>query len=149
MKKLNIFDVANWFLSKEEMTHKKLQKLCYYAYSWFIYIYNDNCNHIKNRLFEEKFYAWVHGPINVELYEKYKNNKFYKITKTKKPNFLKKYNKFLEEVWIEYGKYNGDELESISKQEMPWLKARIGIEPFLNTNNKIDDRDIFLEYCMR
>ena len=31
MKKLNIFDVANWFLSKEEMTHKKLQKLCYYA----------------------------------------------------------------------------------------------------------------------
>ena len=86
MKKLNIFDVANWFLSKEEMTHKKLQKLCYYAYSWFIYIYNDNCNHIKNRLFDKIFVAWVHGPINVELYEKYKNNNFYKIEKVKKQN---------------------------------------------------------------
>ena len=26
--KYSIFDVANWFLSKESMTHKKLQKLC-------------------------------------------------------------------------------------------------------------------------
>lgn len=29
--KYSIFDVANWFLSKGDMTQKKLQKLCYYA----------------------------------------------------------------------------------------------------------------------
>ena len=27
----NIQDVAYWFLLKQSMTHKKLQKLCYYA----------------------------------------------------------------------------------------------------------------------
>ncbi len=29
-----IEDVANWFLAKDEMSKKKLQKLLYYAYSW-------------------------------------------------------------------------------------------------------------------
>ena len=30
----SVFDIANWFLLKEEMTQKKLQKLCYYAQAW-------------------------------------------------------------------------------------------------------------------
>lgn len=30
---MNIFDIANAFLSIEPQTHKKLQKLCYYAYA--------------------------------------------------------------------------------------------------------------------
>ena len=29
-----ILDVAAWFLLKEDMTHKKIQKLCYYAEAW-------------------------------------------------------------------------------------------------------------------
>ena len=32
--KYSVFDIANWFLSKGEMTQKKLQKLCYYAQAW-------------------------------------------------------------------------------------------------------------------
>ncbi len=27
----SVYDIANWFLLKQEMTHKKLQKLCYYS----------------------------------------------------------------------------------------------------------------------
>ena len=30
----NIMDVARLFLSQESMSHKKLQKLCYYAQAW-------------------------------------------------------------------------------------------------------------------
>lgn len=30
-----VFDVAEWFLSKESMTNKKLQKLCCYAQAWY------------------------------------------------------------------------------------------------------------------
>ena len=30
----DITDVANWFLLKEDMSHKKIQKLCYYAEAW-------------------------------------------------------------------------------------------------------------------
>ena len=62
------------------MTHKKLQKLCYYAYSWFIYMENDDIENIENRLFEEKFQAWVHGPVNYELYLKYSVSNIHKIT---------------------------------------------------------------------
>ena len=34
-----IFDVADWFLSKEAMTPKKLQKLCYYYKAWGLALY--------------------------------------------------------------------------------------------------------------
>ena len=33
--KYSVFEIANWFLLKESMSHKKLQKLCYYAQAWF------------------------------------------------------------------------------------------------------------------
>ena len=33
--------VAQWFLSMSSMSNKKLQKLCYYAYCWYIVFYND------------------------------------------------------------------------------------------------------------
>ena len=33
---INIFELADTFLSFDIMTHKKLQKLCYYAYSWYM-----------------------------------------------------------------------------------------------------------------
>ena len=33
--------LARWFLSVSSMSNKKLQKLCYYAYCWYIVFYND------------------------------------------------------------------------------------------------------------
>ena len=35
-----VMDVANWFLSQSSMTHKKLQKLCYYAQAWHCALHN-------------------------------------------------------------------------------------------------------------
>ena len=62
-----VFDIANWFLEKQSMTHKKLQKMCYYAQAWSYAL--------KNRpIMDAEFEAWVHGPVCRELYEKYKGN---------------------------------------------------------------------------
>lgn len=149
MEKISIFDVADWFLSKEPMTNKKLQKLCYYAYSWFIYLYNDDRENIENRLFDDKFQAWVHGPVNTRLYHKYKNNGFRNIEKTKDPMLSEEYNDFLEKIWNEYGDFNGDQLETISHQELPWIKAREGLASFEATNKEIEEKDIFMEYSER
>ena len=33
--------MAQWFLNKTSMSNKKLQKLCYYAYCWYIVFNND------------------------------------------------------------------------------------------------------------
>ena len=52
----SIFEVARFFLTKESMTHLKLQKLCYYAQAWYLTIYGQ-------RLFNEEFQAWLHGPV--------------------------------------------------------------------------------------
>ena len=63
--KYSVYDVANWFLSKGEMTHKKLQKLCYYAQAW--------CYALKGyRLEDTDFQAWVHGPVSPALWERFK-----------------------------------------------------------------------------
>ena len=65
--------VAHWFLSRSSLSNKKLQKLCYYAYAWFIVFYNDlesvdyESEDIKV-MFSEKFQAWIHGPVNPKLY---------------------------------------------------------------------------------
>lgn len=73
----NIIDVAQFFLGKadednEKITHLKLQKLCYYAKSWGLAIANDP-------IFDEKFQAWVHGPVNEKLYNIYKDYGFEQI----------------------------------------------------------------------
>jgi len=34
--KTSVLNIAQCFLSKQGMTHKKLQKLCYYAQAWHL-----------------------------------------------------------------------------------------------------------------
>ena len=34
--------VANWFLSRKSLTHKQIQKLCYYAQAWYCALYDGN-----------------------------------------------------------------------------------------------------------
>lgn len=66
MNQLTVFDIADGFLAMESVTHKKLQKLCYYAYSWYLTLYDK-------RLFPHTFEAWIHGPVQPQLYQKYKH----------------------------------------------------------------------------
>ena len=50
---INSSIIADYFLTKSELTPKKIQKLVYYAYSWFIALNNQNENQIDNVLFNE------------------------------------------------------------------------------------------------
>jgi len=52
----------------QPLSHKKLQKLVYLTYGFYYYAF-------QNRLFEEKFEAWPHGPVCRELYFDIKANK--------------------------------------------------------------------------
>ena len=70
----DVYEVAKWFLHTEPMTHKKLQKLLYFSYGIYLAQNNDNINQLKNSLFENKFEAWVHGPVDPKIYSLYKNN---------------------------------------------------------------------------
>ena len=107
--RITAYDVANWFLwynqvqqmkyesdndnydVYEGLTHLKIQKLLYYADGLNLVINN-------NPLFKEKIYAWPHGPVVREVYEKLSGygrneinfdiNEFAKIQKMNSDNSL-------------------------------------------------------------
>src|SRR5690625_3571632 len=133
MKPKTVFDVANFFLSRNEenMTHKKLQKLCYYAYSWSLALRNKY-------LFEEEFQAWVHGPVSPTLYRKYKTFGWQPIPTTESPDFEEEELEVLEEVYRTYGQFTGDELESLTHAEKPWIEARDSLAPYEPSRNSLN-----------
>ena len=68
MTKRTVFDVADWFLGKDSMSPKKLQKIVYYAYAWVLTLMNESENDLDIKLFDSRIEAWVHGPVIPELY---------------------------------------------------------------------------------
>lgn len=148
MNEITVFDVADYFLSRDSLTPKKLQKLVYYAYAWFIALNNENVNEITNILFNEQPEAWIHGPVFPSLYDKYKIYNWNEIGKIDDSSF--KLNKdikaFLNDVWIKFGKFSADELEYMTHQEEPWAKARKNISSTMRSNEKISNEDIFTYY---
>ena len=124
--KYSIFDIANWFLIKKNMTHKKLQKLCYYAQAW--------CYALKGyRLANIDFQAWLHGPVSPALYDRFKGFGYQtiEINTAHKPVIEIQDQQLLEDVWETYGDKTGNALESLSHRELPWIEARRGY-----TNNE-------------
>lgn len=119
--------VAKYFIWKaasegKAITNKKLQKLLYYAQAWYLAL--------KNRpLFRDDIQAWVHGPAIPSIYHKYRNFGYEAIIEdidTKELGSLMK-DDLLAEVWKVYGKLDTEYLEALTHNEMPWQKAREGL----------------------
>lgn len=150
--KYSINEIKNWFLSKESMTPKKLQKLLYYAYSWDMVFENEDADNLDVFLFNNEFKAWVHGPVIPAVWREYRGHKWNEIEQLQEDNsetFDKDTLDTLNQVWEEYGVYNGNELESITHQEKPWIEAREGLLPLDRSSKTIDNRTIFEYYCKR
>ena len=129
------------------MTQKKIQKLVYYAYAWYIVNYNDNADNRINVLVAEKPQAWVHGPVFTSLYEEYKQYKRNFVPKIKNSILEKtELSEFLDQIWNVFGKYDGDELEFMTHNEKPWLNARNGMPAISPSNEEIDLKDIYNYY---
>lgn len=117
----SIFDIADWFLSKESMNHKKLQKLCYYTQAWGLALYNI-------RVTNTQFEAWIHGPVSPELFEKYKEYGWQNIPRAEAvQHFDEQVADVLDNVWYRYGDLTGDDLEVITHEETPWQEKREGM----------------------
>ena len=148
----SIFDVAEWFLSKSSMTPKKLQKLVYYAYSWTLTLVNEDEESLEFRLFEDSIpEAWVHGPVFPELYKEYKDYGWQQIPKYEDEvyYFEEDVEDILEQVFDVYGSLTGNQLETITHQEEPWLNAREGCGFYQICTNEISDIDIYRCYAAR
>lgn len=140
MDRIGIFDVADFFLTKDSMTPKKLQKLSYYAEAWHQALLD------KPLIHDESFQAWVHGPVVPKLYQKYKTYGWNPIEKEENEDVIKKFDddslSILESVWKTYGDQDGNSLEALTHSEPPWRNARAGLDSRTNANNVIAVEDM-------
>lgn len=144
-----IDNVAGFFLAKDSMSPKKLQKLAYYSYAWTIALLNDDIDDIHFRLFTNKIEAWIHGPVVPDLYQKYKNYGWHDIPKVDYFDtriFTSEVLDVLEQVWETYGSLTGNQLEMISHQEKPWIEARNGVPAYAASSTPISDKEMFIFY---
>lgn len=132
----DIRKVAQYFLSKGSMSHKKLQKLCYYAQAWYLANYGKP-------LMPNRFEAWVHGPVSPDLYSMYRDWGWVNIPKRETcPTVPQNEKKLMDSVFNVYGRYTADELESMTHQEEPWKNARQGCAPSAYSRNPISMKDM-------
>lgn len=142
----SVMDVVNFFLVRSSMSPKKLQKLLFYAYAWTLALLNDTVDDLRNKLFDERIEAWVHGPVIPAIYGMYKGygwNDIPKIDSFDESVFSTEVLNILQQVWDVYGGLTGNELEAISHKEEPWIKARNGIPAYESSDALISDRVIF------
>lgn len=134
----DILDIAQWFLSKEPMTPKKLQKLTYYAEAW------SNALFERHLISDDNFEAWVHGPVSPKLYNEYRGYKWQEIPEKEDNSSL--FNDedldLLESVWVTYGHNSANDLEALTHTEAPWRNARAGLNDDESSNKVISTEDM-------
>lgn len=116
-------DVAQYFLklSQDEgdsISNLKLQKLCYYAQGFALAI-------LGRPVFGDAIVAWEHGPVVVDLYQKFKQHGANGIpapTDFDPSSALSdEERELLDEVWEVYGQFSAWKLRNMTHEESPWL----------------------------
>jgi uncharacterized phage-associated protein len=124
----------------------KLQKLLYYIQAWHLAFHDK-------RLFDGDFQAWIHGPVNREIYDRFKNTKglYSEITVydiadeffgDKMTEFEKKH---IDSVLEVYAGLPSFELEKMTHNEDPWIAARAGYKPTERCERAISN-DLMRDY---
>ena len=138
MAETSINLVANYLLIKfresgDCLTNLKLQKLVYYSQAWYLALYDKP-------LFDNKFEAWVHGPVNRGLYDRFKDYKWNTITEDiQNPELLEQVKNHLEEIIKAFGDETAYSLERMVHHEEPWMEARGGLSEDALCSNIISE----------
>lgn len=113
------FKLANFFiLNGKGITLKKLQKLIYYSYAWDLVLSNDKPINLVP-LFNHNFILTIHGIIDLDIEERYKQYSYNLLPKpTKSTVFCPHCIDILEQVLYVYGKFNGNQLANLNRNEL-------------------------------
>src|SRR5579872_5034244 len=112
----------------------KLQKVLYYAQGWHLALYGKP-------LFDDKFQAWVHGPVISHIYGEYKKFGFRPIYGASKPNLGAGTEAFLKDVADVFLPIDAYQLELATHREPPWTNARKGLPLDASCKNEISEDD--------
>ncbi len=123
----------------EVLTNLKLQKLLYYAQAWHLALYDEP-------LFDEDFQAWVHGPVLLSQYHRFKEFGWKPITEAvERPTLPDRTRAHLDEIINVFGPETAVALEIMTHREQPWIVARKGIPPHEPSNEYIS-KDAMRDY---
>lgn len=149
LKVYNINDICDYIILSAKadedtpLSNLKLQKVLYYIQAWHLAFYEEP-------FFDGKFQAWVHGPVNREIYDRFKSSK-YLFSEIRSKDVLNKLcintissddKDHINNVLEVYLPYSGVQLESMTHNESPWLKARKGISRLEYCENEISEDDM-------
>ncbi|MBU0695987.1 MAG: DUF4065 domain-containing protein [Bacteroidetes bacterium] len=112
---------------ENDLSALKHQKLLYYIQAWHLAFFGK-------RAFDSDFQAWIHGPVNREIYEVYKDRKY--LYSEMKMEDIQNMDSVLEvkgelkehvdTILETYAKYTAIQLEIMTHDEDPWIEARKG-----------------------
>ena len=124
------------------MSHLKLQKLLFYCDAYHLAYFNQE-------LVEDKFEAWVHGPVSRKVYDQLKgqavlytdvaysgmpgvdvDGEYDKLMSTQK--------ELITNILDQLSQWSGLELEMATHKEMPWQFARQGYSEAEKCHVEID-----------
>lgn len=124
----------------ETLSNLKLQKLLYYSQAWHLAIREEP-------LFSGKFQAWIHGPVNRVIYDRFFATKsLYSpilpsdVINTNPVAALSDSQKTLIDSVLEvYMPFTGTQLEEMTHGEAPWINARKGFSASQRCEKEIDE----------
>lgn len=132
---MTIHDACDFILTKateegSSLNFLKLQKLVYYAQAWHLAIH-------RQPLFQGRFQAWIHGPVNRELFDRFKGRKqLYSAMELGDVRsgfdlgqISNEKARFLDSILETYAGLTGSQLEEMTHNEDPWIQARKGYRP--------------------
>ena len=149
LRNIDSLKLAEYILFKGgAMSHLKLQKLLYYIQAYHL-------AYFETELIEDDFEAWVHGPVSRKLYNQVKDFSILyneiKYVVDSNSQHIKDFVKsrltseqlaLTNDVLDALAKKSGLELENMTHNEAPWLKARIGVGPAEKCDKIIVKEDI-------
>ena len=146
-----INDIADYVIlsvksedANSSLINLKLQKLLYYIQAWS---YGIN----KTPIFDGEFQAWIHGPVNKTIYDRFNPTKYLysEIALNDVINNNVSLNaddaEFVDFILENYLKYSGAELEKLSHSERPWMETRGSLNPNERCD-KVISAHLMIEY---
>ncbi len=125
------FSIASYIVSKYEgkVNPIKLQKLLYYCYVWQLVA--------GVKLFEACFEAWTHGPVEPDIYHKYKEFGSAHIYVARTNDFTPPPE--IDFILDSYAVFSAVELSKTTQFETPWRNN-------VNNGGSIKDEDLIRYY---
>ena len=107
----------------EALTPLKLQKMLFYADAWHMVLHGDE-------LTNERFQAWVHGPVALSQYHRFKEYQWRPIgADIQRPTLEAGVAEHLDEIIVVFGSETAVALEQMTHAELPWIEARGTLQP--------------------